>query len=202
MFYRSLILSFALLMLIGGCSENKAPDPPIARAELTARLYETLKFKRYSESLVIIDKLLALDSDDADLMEMRDRIIGNIATVKIQHYIDENRLEDGLKYIRSERRKFPVMPKLRLLEEELKNLIVLRKAAQTLAAADTISALTAALDFIVPLAAKYPAAKQLHNDIKQRKADLEKMRSDAAQAVEKAAANKPASQPAPAVKKP
>ena len=202
MFYRLLILFSVALIFCSGCSKKTAPDPPTARAELTVRLYDTLKEKRYTEALAINDKLLALDPNDADLMEMRDRIIGNIATVKIQHYIDENRLEDGLKYIRSERRKFPVMPKLRLLEEELKNLIVLRKAAQTLAAADTIPALTAALDFIMPLAAKYPAAKQLHNDIKQRKADLEKMRSDAAQAVEKAAANKPASQPAPAVKKP
>lgn len=190
MFYRWLIFAFVLLLFISGCSENQAPDPPIARAELTVRLYETLKVKRYSEALAIIDKLLALDSDDPDLMEMRDRIIGNIATVKVQEYIDSNRLEAGLKYIRRERRTYPVMPKLRMLEEEIKNLITLRQAAQALAEADTIPKLAAALDFIVPLAAKYPAAEQLHKDIARRKADLKNMRNAASRAVEKAAGKK------------
>ena len=190
MFYRWIIFAFVLLLFISGCSENQAPDPPIARAELTVRLYETLKVKRYSEALAIIDKLLALDSDDPDLMEMRDRIIGNIAAVKVQEYIDSNRLEAGLKYIRRERRTYPVMPKLRMLEEEIKNLITLRQAAQALAEADTIPKLAAALDFIVPLAAKYPAAEQLHKDIVRRKADLKNMRDAATRAVEKAAGKK------------
>ena len=190
MFYRWLIFAFVLLLFISGCSENQAPDPPIARAELTVRLYETLKVKRYSEALAIIDKLLALDSDDPDLMEMRDRIIGNIAAVKVQEYIDSNRLEAGLKYIRRERRTYPVMPKLRMLEEEIKNLITLRQAAQALAEADTIPKLAAALDFIVPLAAKYPAAEQLHKDIARRKADLKSMGDAATRAVEKAAGKK------------
>ena len=197
MFYRLLISAFAVMLFVCGCSENKAPDPPIARAELTVRLYDALKVKRYDEALAITDKLLALDPNDPDLMDMRDRIIGNIAAVKVQQYIDSQRLESALKYLRKERRRYPVMPKLRMLEEEVRNLIALRDAAQELAAADTIAKLSAALDVIVPLAARYPAAEQLHKDIKQRQSDLKKMRIAAAAAVEKAA-----DKPAPAAKKP
>ena len=92
MFHRLIISLFAVMLFVCGCSENKAPDPPIARAELTARLYDTLKVKRYSEALAITDKLLALDPNDPDLMEMRDRLIGNIAAVKVQEYIDNKQL--------------------------------------------------------------------------------------------------------------
>ena len=197
MFHRLIISLFAVMLFVCGCSENKAPDPPIARAELTARLYDTLKVKRYSEALAITDKLLALDPNDPDLMEMRDRLIGNIAAVKVQEYIDNKQLEGALKYLRKERKRYPVMPKLRILEEEVRNLIALRNAAKVLAEADTIPKLAAALDFIVPLAAKYPATEQLHKDIKQRKNDLEKMRDAAALQVEKAAGK-----PLPAAKKP
>ncbi len=187
MFYRLLILFSAALIFCSGCSKKTAPDPPTARAELTVRLYDTLKEKRYTEALAINDKLLALDPNDADLMEMRDRIIGNIAALNVQKYVDKGRLEKAYSYIRKERKNYPVMPRLRLLEEEVKNLIVLRNAARKLAEASTIPELTAALEHIVPLAAKYPAAKQLDSDIALRKAELKKMREDAASAIEKAA---------------
>ena len=185
---RLLILLAAVLMTGAGCSKKQAPDPPSARAELTVRLFETLNDKRYEETLVIIDKLLALDSNDADLMEMRDRVVGNIAAAKIQNFINNNELEKAHRYIRYERKLYPVMPRLRLLEEEVENLIALSDAAQKLAAARTIPELTAALDRIVPIAAKYPKAELLHKDIARRKDELKKMRIAAARAVEKAAA--------------
>ncbi|MBO5922952.1 MAG: hypothetical protein J6Q81_00425 [Lentisphaeria bacterium] len=188
MLYRIFMICTAALLLGTGCSENQPPDPPSARAELTARLFETLKSKRYTEALAITDKLLSLDSNDAELMDMRDRIIGNIAAIKVQEYVEAGQLKAALKYLARERKLYPVMPRLRLLEEEVRNLITLRNAAQTLAAAKTIPELAAALDMIAPLAARYPAAKQLHKDIALRKAELKKMRSDAAAAVEKAAA--------------
>ena len=202
MFYRLIILAAAVMLFICGCSENKAPDPPAARAELTARLFDTLKEKRYNEALAIVDKLLALDANDAELMEMRDRIIGNIATGRVQKYIDSNELDKALRYIRKERKVYPVMPRLRMLEEDVRSLIGLRNAARKLAAARTIPDLTAALDTITPMAARYPAATQLHKDIASRKADLKKMRAAAARAVEKAAkrTSTPPAAPAPAVK--
>ena len=188
MLYRIIMLCTAAVLLCSGCSENQPPDPPTARAELTVRLLDTLKSKRYSEALAITDKLLSLDPNDAELMDMRDRIIGNIAAINVQNYIDAGKLEPALKYIASERKRYPVMPRLRMLEEEVRNLISLRDASQVLAKAKTIPELAAALDTIAPMAARYPAAKQLHKDIEQRKADLKKMRADAAEAVEKAAA--------------
>lgn len=190
MFYRLFLLFSAALILCSGCSEKTAPDPPTARAELTVRLYDTLKEKRYTEALAINDKLLALDPNDADLMEMRDRIIGNIAALNVQKYVDQGRLEKAYAYIRKERKNYPVMPRLRLLEEEVKNLMVLRDAAEKLAEASTMPELTAALEYIVPLAARYPAAKQLNADIALRKAELKKMRDAAATAIEKSAAGK------------
>ena len=185
--YRLFILFSAAIILCSGCSKKTAPDPPTARAELTVRLYETLKERRYTEALAINGKLLALDPNDADLMEMRDRIIGNIVAVNVQKYIDQGRLEKAYSYIRKERKNYPVMPRLRLLEEEVKNLIALRDAAKKLAEASTVPELTAALELIVPLAARYPAAKQLDADIALRKVELKKMREAAASAMEKAA---------------
>ena len=187
MFYRLIVLTATVLLFICGCSEKKVPDPPAARAELTARLFDTLKEKRYNEALAIIDKLLALDANDAELMEMRDRIVGNIAAGKVQKYLDNKELEKALRYIRRERKNYPVMPRLRMLEEDVRSLIALRNAARQLAVAGTIPELAAALDVIIPMAARYPAASQLHKDIEVRKADLQKMREAAARKVEKAA---------------
>ena len=186
MLYRIFILFTAAVLLCSGCSENQPPDPPTARAELTVRLLDTLKSKRYTEALAIADKLLSLDPNDAELMDIRDRIIGNIAAINVQNHIDGGKLESALKYITSERKRYPVMPRLRMLEEEVRNLIALRNASQALANAKTISELTAALDTIAPMAARYPAAAQLHKDIEQRKTDLKQMRAAAAAAVEKA----------------
>lgn len=188
MIYRVFILLAAVLVLGTGCSDQKAPDPPTARAELTVRLYETLNAKRYEEALAIADKLLALDSNDADLMEMRDRIIGNIAAVKVQQYIDHGQLEKAYTYIREERKRYPAMPRLRIMEEDINNLTTLRDSARNLAKAKTIPELANALELIVPQAAKYPAAQQLHKDIAQQQKRLKKMREDAAASVEKAAA--------------
>ena len=145
MLYRIFMICTAALLLGTGCSENLPPDPPSARAELTARLFETLKSKRYTEALAITDKLLSLDSNDAELMDMRDRIVGNIAAIKVQEYVEAGQLKAALKYLARERKLYPVMPRLRLLEEEVRNLITLRNAAQTLAVAKTIPELAAAL---------------------------------------------------------
>ena len=173
----------ALLMLTAGCSDSKAPDPPTARAELTARLFDELKARRLDSATAIIDKLLALDPDDADLMEMRDRLTANKATLATQNYVNRGELENALAYIQKQRKQYPVMPKLRILEEEVRGLITLRDAAQRLADAQTIPELSTALENIAPLAAKYPTAKKLHIDIKLRRRDLDKMRADAANAV-------------------
>ena len=188
MLYRIFALCSAALFLCCGCSETQPHDPPSARAELTVRLLETLKNKRYTEALAINDKLLALDPNDAELMEMRDRLVGNIATANVQKFVDAGKLAEALKYLHNERKLYPVMPRLRMLEEDVQNLIALRKAADRLAAAKTISELATALDAIMPSAARYPAATQLHKDIEQRKAELKKMRLAAAEKVEKNAA--------------
>ncbi len=188
MLYRIFALCSAALFLCCGCSETQPHDPPAARAELTVRLLETLKNKRYTEALAINDKLLALDPNDAELMEMRDRLVGNIATENVQKFVDAGKLAEALKYLHNERKLYPVMPRLRMLEEDVLNLIALRKAADRLAAAKTISELATALDTIMPSAARYPAATQLHKDIEQRKAELKKMRLAAAEKVEKNAA--------------
>ena len=96
MLLRIFILMAAVLTAGVGCSKKQVPDPPSARAELTARLFETLDGKRYDEALVIVDKLLALDANDADLMEMRDRIVGNIATGRVRDFIADEDLEGAL----------------------------------------------------------------------------------------------------------
>ena len=155
MLYRIFALCSAALFLCCGCSETQPHDPPAARAELTVRLLETLKNKRYTEALAINDKLLALDPNDAELMEMRDRLIGNIATENVQKFVDAGKLAEALKYLHNERKLYPVMPRLRMLEEDVQNLIALRKAADRLAAAKTISELATALDTIMPSAARY-----------------------------------------------
>ena len=66
------------------------------------------------------------------------------------------------------------------LEEDVKELIVLRDAAKNLAEADNIADLTAALEKAAPLAAKYKQAEQLRKDISSRRRELIKMREAAA----------------------
>lgn len=186
MFYRLFILFSAALILGCGCSKKTVPDPPLARAELTLRLNDALKLARYGEAISIIDKLLALDPDDADLMDMRDRIIGNICVERTQQYIDRKELEKALKYVQKQRRQYPMLPRLQILEAEVSNLIAMRDAAAELARAKTIPELTAALEKITPMAAGKDAAKILAKDIQARKKELAAMRDAAARKLKEA----------------
>ncbi len=165
------------MLMITGCAEEKVPDPPTARAELTARLYDALKLQRNEEALAIIGKLMALDQNDADLMEMRDRIICNICTNEVQKMLDSGRIDSARRYLRSQRRKYPMLGQLQILENEIVALQELSSAAAGLANADSIADLTAALDRIAPLAAKYPQAKRLQQDIQLRRKDLARLRA-------------------------
>lgn len=186
MFYRLLILFSAVLLLVCGCSKKTAPDPPLARAELTLRLNDALKLARYNEAIPIIDKLLALDPDDADLMDMRDRIIGNICVERTRKYINSKKLEKALKYVQKQRRQYPMLPRLQILEAEVSNLIALRDAAAELVRAKTIPELTAALEKVTPMAAGKDAAELLAKDIQIRKKELADLRDAAAIELKKA----------------
>lgn len=172
----AILLSVSFLLLASGCAEEKAPEPPISRAELTQRLFEALQTKRDSDALAILDKLLTLDSTDSNLLEMRERIIGNISTRQVQVLVNKGDLDGARKYIIKQRKVYPMMPKLQFLEDEVNELITLRNAAKNLAAAKDVQSLEKALNQIAPLAAKYPAAAQLKRDIAKRKQDLQKMR--------------------------
>ncbi len=181
MFYKlCCVLSGALLLLAAGCSEDAIPDPPVSRSELTARLYDALKFNRDQEALAIIDKLLALAPDDAELMEMRGRVVANECVRKLQVLVDAGKLNDALKLVRETRQKNPHLQRLTMLEEDIVNLIELQVCARNLSTADKIPELTAALEKITPLAAKYPQARLLQRDIAQRRSELLKMRREAA----------------------
>lgn len=175
------LLTLAGVMMTG-CSDNTPPDPPLARAELTSRLYDTLRQGRDADALAIIEKLLALDPDDADLLEMQDRITANICARAMQANIDQNQLDEALKLVQQYRKQYPMLTILRVYENEIADLIKLRDAASELAAANDVVSLAAALEKIAPMAAKYTEAKQLQTDIKIRKNDLAKMRSQAAAA--------------------
>ena len=181
----------ALLLTLSGCSESKVSDPPTSRAELTVRLFDALKGRRYTDALAILDKLQTLEPEDADLMEMRDRLIVNICTGKVQEYINNGKLENAQTYLRWQRKKHPMLHNLRMLEEDVNNLIDLRNAANRLANAATIPEIASALENIAPLAARYPDAKKLHSDIKIRRSELNKLRA-AEQRKAEAAAQSPA----------
>ena len=175
-------LGLTILLLAAGCSEEQAPEPPVSRAELTCRLFEALDANRDHDALAIVDKLLALDNNDADLMEMRERILGNICTRKVQTLIDQENLDEAAKYVAIQRRRHPRLPKLQILENEVAELITLRNAARKLADAASPADLDLALRKIEPLSTKYPQAKQLKRDIDRRKQDLQKMRRSASSA--------------------
>ena len=172
----AIFLSLGFLLLAAGCSNERAPEPPVSRPQLTQRLFEALQTKRDNDALAIVDKLLALDNDDSDLIEMRERILGNICTRQVQTLVNGGRLDAARKYISQQRKLYPMMPKLQFLEDEVNELITLRNAAKNLAAAQDARTLEKALTQIAPLAAKYPGAVQLKRDIAQRKQDLQKMR--------------------------
>ena len=172
----AIFLSLSFLLFAPGCSKESAPEPPVSRAELTQRLFEALQTKRDADALAIVDKLLALDNDDSDLIEMRERIVGNICTRKVQSWVNQGNLDAAHQYIVRQRRLYPTMPKLRILESEVNELVTLRNAAISLAAAKDVKSLEEALSKIEPLAAKYPYALQLKRDIARRKQDLQKMR--------------------------
>lgn len=178
----AIFLSTVFLLLAAGCSKETAPDPPVARAELTRRLFEALQTKRDAEALAIVDKLLALDNDNSDLIEMRERIIGNLCTRQVQVMVNKSNLDGARTYIARQRKRYPMMPRLKILEDEVNELIALRAAVRNLAAAKDAKSLEEALNKITPLAAKYPAAVQLKRDIAARKQDLQKMRKASAPA--------------------
>ncbi len=173
------------IMLTSGCGDQDISNPPTARAELTARLFDALQFHRYDDALAIIDKLLAIDPDDVELMDMRNRIIANACTVKVQQFVNLNQLEKALQTVVAARKSHPILPQLTALEEEIRSLIALRNAANALAKAKNIPELAAALEKIAPLANKYPQAKALHRDIDARRKELEQMRAEAQRAQEK-----------------
>ena len=178
-------------LLASGCGDRNKIAPPSARAELTARLFDALQFHRYDDALAIIDKLLAIDPDDVELMEMRSRVITSACTVKVQQFVDQNQLDKALQTVVTARKNNPVLPQLIALEEEIRGLIALRDAANVLAAAKTIPELAAALEKIAPLAAKYPQAKALHRDIDTRRKELERFRAEAQQVQEKSDSSNP-----------
>ena len=182
-------------VIFSGCSDSQVPDPPSARAELTGRLYEALQYKRDAEALAIINKLLALEPDDVDLLEMRDRVTVNACTRAVQTHVNSGNLDKALQVVNKYRQEHSTLPGLKVLQARISELILLRDCAANLAAANDISTLVTQLEKIAPLAAKYPQAKQLQQDIKMRRIQLARMRAEAA-----AKAQLAADAPAPGAK--
>ena len=115
MIYKYLMAAFCLMLFAAGCKQEEVPDLPIARAELTVRLMESLNYKRYDEALGIIDKLLALYPDDVELMEMKNRVIVNKCIAKVQPCVDQGKLEEALTIVRSESKNHPMIRKFNLV---------------------------------------------------------------------------------------
>ncbi len=170
-------VAVGLMSGLCGCSKTEVPDPPLARAELTVRLGEALKHQRDDEALSLIDKLLALDGDDSDLIEMRSRVIANRCVRAAQRRLDAGNLEEAREIVQAARQQYPLIPRLRMLEEEISGLIDLRNAAAALARARSIPELTTALEVAEPLAAAHPGARTLAADIKTKQAELARLRS-------------------------
>lgn len=186
--YLAIILT-VLLTAVAGCSKKQAPDPPVAQAELTSRLFAALQDQRYDEALVILDKLKVLAPDDATLVAMediRDNIIINRCTEKIRSLVDQGKFDQALTVVHDENKTYPGIKDLQKLEDNLKELAELQKKADRLANAKTSVELDAALKDIEYTAKDYPQAEKLHSDIKARKVQLAKMRKAEAEAREKA----------------
>lgn len=175
-------LGLAVILTVGicGCGDSEVPDPPVARSELVARLFDALKTGRLDEARSLTEKLQALDNGNVALAELKSRIIANGYVLRCQRELDAGRPEQALAIVREGRKAYPLHPFLRVLEEELARLTELRDAAQSLAAAQTAGELSAALERIAPLAAAYPSAKELQLDIERRRADLKRWQADPA----------------------
>ena len=186
MIYRYLTIVFAVLLLgVTGCSEKRVSDPPTARAELTSRLFEALKYQRYDEALVIIDKLRVI-SDAAELEEMRDRIIVNRCVKKVQPLVNQGKLEEARNIIHEDYKSNTTVRVLADMEEKIDELIKLKKKADRLAKASNAAELEAAIKDIEYSVQDNPQAKQLVADLAVRRRDLEVMRKAEAAAREKA----------------
>ena len=202
MIYKYLMAAICLILLAAGCKQEEVPDLPIARAELTARLMESLNYKRYDEALGIIDKLLALYPDDVELMEMKNRVIVNKCTAKVQLCIDQGKLEEALAIVRSESKKHPMIRKFNIMEDQLKKLIALRDSVKRLADAREIPELDDAINNFEQILRDFPMASQLRDELKLRKKDLDRLRKEkaAADAAAKKRAEEEAKAKAAAVK--
>ena len=176
MVYRILLICLVVLTVATGCSDQRVPDPPTARAELTERLFDALNYKRYDEALAIIEKLLALYPDDSELMEMKSRVIVNACVERIQPLINQGNLEEALKIVRQEAKKHLAIRKFYELEAEILKLLNLQKLAENLKNAKTAAELEDALKKIETPAAEYPLAVNLHNDMKARRIHLARIR--------------------------
>ena len=178
MIYKYLLAACCLILLAAGCKKEEVPDLPVARAELTARLMESLNYKRYDEALGIIDKLLALYPDDVELMEMKTRVIINKCTARVQLCINQGKLEEALAIVRAESRNNPMIRKFNLMEEQLKQLILLRDSARRLANAQEIPELDDAIKSMEQILRDYPQAAHLKKELNLRKKDLERLRKE------------------------
>lgn len=186
MIYRYIIACVLLTVLLTGCRKEEIADPPLARAELTTRLYDALQYDRLDEALEIIGKLLSIYPDDAELGEMHDRIVITRCIRRIQPLIDSGKLAEARKIVREENKNYPAVSYFRELDEELETLVILQNRAESLAAAKTPAELETALKNIEYSIQDHPQAEQLKRDIDKRRQDLVNMRKAEAEARAKA----------------
>ena len=180
----------AAVLLLTGCGQPEAPDPPLAQAELMNRLLSALQARRIDEALKLTEKMQSLDPDNIAFAELRNRLIGNLYAQRCSTLLQTRGVDAALAEIRRGRGKYPVHLRLRFIEQQLLQLKTLAKAAAALRNAKDDKALTAALTAIAPLVKDYPEAQQLRKDIADRRKDLMNMREAARRKAEEEARRK------------
>jgi hypothetical protein len=126
--YSSIILAAVLL---SGCGKETTPEPPLTQPELVLQILKDAKAKKREAACNKLDRLIALDKNNAFLHELKSSEQNNIYIENIQTLLDKNDLDGAIKEIDNAELKLGRNPQLNDAREKLeyiKKISVLSKS--------------------------------------------------------------------------
>lgn len=126
--YSSIILAAVLL---SGCGKDAVPEPPLTQPELVLQILKDAKAEKREAACNKLNRLIALDKNNAFLHELKSSEQNNIYIEKIQTLLDKNDIDGAIREIDNAELKLGRNPQLNNAREKLeymKKISVLTKS--------------------------------------------------------------------------
>ena len=126
--YSSIIL---VAVLLSGCGKETTPEPPLTQPELVIQILKDAKAKKREAACNKLDRLIAMDKNNAFLHELKSSEQNNIYIEKIQTLLDKNDIDGAIREIDNAELKLGRNPQLNNAREKLeyiKKISVLSKS--------------------------------------------------------------------------